>query len=234
MPKTLKHEIISELFNARAALRDLEQMGVDKVYPEDVGTVSSTPQNIDPKEKTGLDALALTLADCTRCLLSEARTQVVFGAGNTSADVVFVGEAPGRDEDLQGEPFVGEAGKLLDRILLAMGLKRHQVYICNVIKCRPPRNRDPLPEEILTCEPFLMRQLELIKPRLIVSLGKFAAQTLLKNEAPVSRLRGKWQSYQGIPLMPTYHPAFLLRNPTAKRDVWEDMKEVLRHLQQAS
>ena len=147
--------------------------------------------------------------------------------------MVLVGEAPGREEDEKGEPFVGEAGRLLDRILHAMGLGRDQVYICNVEKCRPPGNRDPRPEEIEACEPFLIRQLASIRPSVIVALGKFAAQTLLRDQTPITRLRGTWKDYHGIPLMPTYHPAYLLRNPSGKQEVWEDMKQVLKRLQQS-
>ena len=157
---------------------------------------------------------------------------MVFGVGNPRARVVFVGEAPGREEDEKGEPFVGEAGRLLDRILFAMGLTREEVYICNVEKCRPPGNRDPSPEEIAACEPFLKRQLAAIRPQLIVTLGRFAAQTLLREATPIGRLRGCWREYQGIPLMPTYHPAFLLRNPSGKREVWEDMKQVMARLRE--
>ncbi|MGQ9695052.1 MAG: uracil-DNA glycosylase [Thermodesulfobacteriota bacterium] len=173
-----------------------------------------------------LDSIRKELGDCQRCGLHAARTQIVFGTGNPQAELVFVGEAPGREEDLQGEPFVGQAGQLLTRIIEAIGLKRKEVYITNVIKCRPPENRNPAAEEILACEPFLIKQLQAIRPRLICALGTFAAQTLLKTEAKISALRGKFHIYQGIPLMPTYHPAFLLRNPQKKRDVWEDMKKL--------
>jgi len=150
--------------------------------------------------------------------------------GNPGADLVFVGEAPGRDEDLQGEPFVGRAGQLLTRIIEAMGLKRKDVYIANVIKCRPPENRDPSPKEIFTCEPFLVKQIIAIKPMVICALGNFAAKTLLKTELNITALRGKILNYHGIPLIPTYHPAFLLRNPNMKRPVWEDMKLVMKLL----
>jgi DNA polymerase len=162
--------------------------------------------------------------------LCQGRRNIVFGVGNPRARLVFVGEAPGREEDERGEPFVGEAGRLLDRILFAMGLAREEVYICNVEKCRPPGNRDPEPAEIEACEPYLQRQLAAIRPQLIVTLGRFAAQTLLRDQTPISRLRGHWRQYQGIPLMPTYHPAFLLRNPAEKRAVWEDMKQVMARL----
>ncbi|MBE0598113.1 MAG: uracil-DNA glycosylase [Desulfuromonadales bacterium] len=179
-----------------------------------------------------LEEIRAELEECRRCQLCTGRRTIVFGVGNPQARLVFVGEAPGREEDEKGEPFVGEAGRLLDRILFAMGLRREQVYICNVEKCRPPANRDPLPEEIAACEPYLQRQLAAIGPQVIVTLGKFAAQTLLRDEAPISRLRGHWRQYQGVALMPTYHPAFLLRNPAAKREVWEDMKQVLQRLRE--
>jgi DNA polymerase len=168
--------------------------------------------------------------NCRRCALCQGRHNIVFGVGHPQARLVLVGEAPGREEDEKGEPFVGEAGRLLDRILLAMGLRREDVYICNVEKCRPPGNRDPLPEEVAACEPYLRRQLAVIRPRIIVALGRFAAQTLLRDESPISRLRGTWREYHGIPLMPTYHPAYLLRNPASKREVWEDMKQVMKRL----
>ncbi|OGR30159.1 MAG: uracil-DNA glycosylase [Desulfuromonadales bacterium GWD2_61_12] len=177
-----------------------------------------------------MDEIRADLGDCQRCPLCRGRRQIVFGVGNPAAALVFVGEGPGREEDERGEPFVGEAGRLLDRILFAMGLERSQVYICNVIKCRPPGNRDPEPEEIAACEPFLKRQLAAIRPQLIVTLGRFAAQTLLQDEKPISRLRGTWREYAGIPVMPTFHPAYLLRSPAEKREVWEDMKQVMQRL----
>jgi DNA polymerase len=168
------------------------------------------------------------LGDCTRCKLHAlGRRQIVFGVGNPNADLMFVGEAPGADEDLQGEPFVGRAGQLLTKIIEAIGLTREQVYIANVIKCRPPQNRNPEPDEVSSCEPFLNRQIDLIRPRVIVALGTFAAHALLKTDAPISRLRGRVHDYRGgARLIPTFHPAFLLRSPDRKRDVWEDMKKV--------
>ena len=179
---------------------------------------------------TPVDALAAVRADigdCTRCKLhSLGRTQIVFGVGNPEADLMFVGEAPGRDEDLQGFPFVGRAGQLLTKIIEAIGLKREDVYIANVIKCRPPENRNPEPDEVETCEPFLFRQIDIIKPKVIVALGKFGAQTLLRTLDPISRLRGRVFDYRGAKLIPTFHPAYLLRNPSSKREVWEDMKLV--------
>jgi len=235
MPKSLKQEIFNEICSARSLLEDLSHLGFANVYPTSDESPESPPAQMSVSESDPADSLALVsseLADCQRCALCQKRSQIVFGVGNPSAELVFVGEAPGRDEDLKGEPFVGEAGRLLDKIINAIGLERSQVYICNVVKCRPPGNRDPLPEEIATCEPFLVRQIAAIQPRLIVSLGRFAAQTLLKSDVPISRLRGKWHTYQGVPLMPTFHPAYLLRNPMSKRDVWEDMKQVAQRLRQ--
>ena len=151
---------------------------------------------------------------------------MVFGVGNPQADLMFVGEGPGADEDIQGEPFVGRAGQLLTKIIEAIGLRREDVYIANVIKCRPPGNRNPEPDEVAQCEPFLFRQVDIVKPKVIVALGKFAAQCLLRSTEPITRIRGKEFKYRESILMPTYHPAYLLRNPSAKRDVWEDMKRV--------
>jgi DNA polymerase len=166
-------------------------------------------------------------ADCRRCKLHTlGRKQVVFGVGNPDADLMFVGEAPGADEDVQGEPFVGRAGQLLTKIIEAIDLRRDDVYIANVIKCRPPQNRNPEPDEVEQCEPFLFRQIDVIKPKVIVALGKFAAQSLLKTTDPITRIRGREYRYRDAILMPTYHPAYLLRNPSSKRDVWEDMKRV--------
>jgi DNA polymerase len=176
------------------------------------------------------DALAAVrgdIGDCTRCKLHTlGRTQIVFGVGNPNADLMFVGEAPGADEDVQGIPFVGRAGQLLTKIIEAIDFRRDDVYIANVIKCRPPGNRNPDPDEVETCEPFLFQQIDLIKPKVIVALGKFAAQALLRTEDPISRLRGRVFDYRGAKLIPTFHPAYLLRNPASKREVWEDMKLV--------
>lgn len=179
---------------------------------------------------SGLESVREELGDCRRCPLGGLRHSLVFGEGNPHAELVFVGEAPGADEDAQGRPFVGRAGQLLTKIIVAMGLKREEVYICNILKCRPPENRNPQPEEIAACEPFLIRQLEAIRPRVICALGSFAAHTLLKSEAPITVLRGRFHSYQGIPLMPTYHPAYLLRNPGAKKQVWEDVRTIMKVL----
>ena len=181
-----------------------------------------------PSQADALEALRVEIGpDCSRCKLHTlGRRQVVFGVGNPNADLMFVGEAPGADEDMQGEPFVGRAGQLLTKIIEAIGLKRGDVYIANVIKCRPPQNRNPEPDEVDQCEPFLFRQIDIVKPKVVVALGKFAAQSLLKTTDPITRIRGREYSYRDAILMPTYHPAYLLRNPSAKRDVWEDMKRV--------
>lgn len=168
--------------------------------------------------------------DCTRCKLHEARAKIVFGVGNPKADLVFVGEGPGHDEDVQGEPFVGRAGKLLTQMIEAMGLKRSEVYICNVVKCRPPENRLPEKDEIATCSPYLLRQLAAIGPKVIVTLGACSAQTLLQTNQGISRFRGEFFDFHGSKLMATYHPAYLLRNPPAKADVWKDLQKVMAFL----
>jgi uracil-DNA glycosylase len=182
----------------------------------------------DPK--TRMEAFHDEIADCQKCKLAQGRTKLVFGVGNPAADLVFVGEAPGREEDLSGEVFVGKAGQLLTKIISAMGLSRDDVYICNVLKCRPPQNRDPQPDEVATCEPHLLKQLDIIRPRVIVGLGKFACATLLGRNVAITRMRGEWHEYNGIPLMLTYHPSYLLRTPSGKKDVWEDMKLVMTKL----
>ncbi len=183
-------------------------------------------------EKTGdLGALRAFIGECQRCKLAPLRKNLVFGVGNPNAGLMFVGEAPGADEDVQGEPFVGRAGQLLtDIIERGMGLRRADVYICNVIKCRPPENRNPEPDEVAACEPFLIRQIDLVRPRAIVGLGTFAVQSLLKVKTPISRLRGIWHEVHGVQMMPTFHPAYLLRNPSEKRRVWEDIQQVMKLL----
>ena len=192
---------------------------------------TETPLTFSRNAAEALLAIREDIGDCTRCKLHTlGRTQVVFGVGNPDADLMFVGEAPGADEDVQGIPFVGRAGQLLTKIIEAIGLTRDDVYIANIIKCRPPQNRNPEPDEVATCEPFLFRQIDVIKPKIIVALGKYAAQTLLRAETPISRLRGRQFDYRGATLIPTFHPAYLLRNPSSKREVWEDMKLVKRLL----
>jgi uracil-DNA glycosylase family 4 len=199
--------------------------------PEPVACESAaagpTPVSASASAANALVTVRTDLGDCTRCKLhAQGRTQIVFGVGNPEADLMFVGEAPGADEDVQGIPFVGRAGQLLTKIIEAIGLSRADVYIANVIKCRPPGNRNPEPDEVATCEPFLFQQIDVIKPKVIVALGKFGAQTLLRTLDPISRLRGRVYEYRGAKLVPTFHPAYLLRNPSSKREVWEDMKLV--------
>jgi uracil-DNA glycosylase family 4 len=179
---------------------------------------------------TSLEDLKKYIGDCKRCKLGYGRTNLVFGVGSPQARLVFVGEGPGREEDEVGLPFVGEAGRLLTRMIKAMGLNREEVYICNVVKCRPPKNRDPEEDEIETCLPFLKEQLNLIRPQVICTLGRIAAQALLGKEFKITRERGKWRSFMDIPLMPTYHPAYLLRNPSAKREVWDDIQKIMKHM----
>lgn len=186
------------------------------------------PKRIDRSPTVSLTQVREELGECTRCKLYKGRKQIVFGVGNPKAWLVFVGEAPGADEDERGEPFVGRAGQLLTRIIEAMKLTREQVYICNIIKCRPPANRNPEPDEIAACEPFLIAQLQVIQPKLICALGTFATQALLRTKEPISKLRGRFHDYHGIPVLPTFHPAYLLRNPNEKKTVWEDMKLLMR------
>ncbi len=192
--------------------------------------VLSMPEKPGPFEALNFDELSSEASGCTRCPLHATRTTVVFGVGDRDADLMFIGEAPGHDEDKQGEPFVGRAGQLLTRIIEAMGLTRDRVYICNVIKCRPPENRNPVAEEVEKCRGFLRRQVELVRPKVIVGLGNVAVQYLLDTPGRISRLRGQFHDFGDAKLMPTYHPAFLLRNPNAKREVWEDMQLVMAEL----
>ncbi len=181
-------------------------------------------------EKISADLLAGPNG-CVRCKLCSGRTKIVVGEGNPRAKLVFVGEAPGEQEDLQGKPFIGRAGQLLEKMIEAMGLSRADVFICNVVKCRPPGNRNPEPDEIAACEPFLFRQLDVLQPQVVVALGKFAAQTLLRTEVRISDLRGRFHPYRGgAKLMPTFHPAYLLRNPPSKKEAWDDLKQVMKEL----
>lgn len=196
-----------------------------EVRHEPLPKAGAEPNDVAGTES--LEAVRAELGECTRCKLSGlGRKQIVFGVGNPSAELMFVGEAPGRDEDTQGIPFVGRAGQLLTKIIEAIGQSRESVYIANVIKCRPPKNRNPEEDEVETCEPFLFHQIDVIRPRVIVALGAFAAKTLLGSDAPISKLRGREYEYRGATLVPTFHPAYLLRNPQGKREVWDDMKRV--------
>jgi uracil-DNA glycosylase family 4 len=215
---------------------ELEGMfGVTDIKKEE--TSSNAPEKTETIEKTNKNGLSLLktfeqeIANCEKCSLHKSRTNIVFGEGSDNADLVFVGEAPGEDEDIMGKPFVGEAGQLLTKIIeQGMKLKRSDVYICNILKCRPPEKRMALPEETQICEQYLLKQLKIIKPKVICTLGKFAAQTLLKSEVSISELRGKFYDYHGIPLMPTFHPAYLLHNPSQKKIVWEDIQKIMQKL----
>ncbi len=220
-PRTELRKVVQDVRAYLEAQRELGLEFADVKWPESPA----------PARPLTLVEVREELGECTRCKLHRHRTQIVFGVGNPKAGLVFVGEAPGADEDAQGEPFVGRAGQLLTKIIQAMGMQREDVYICNIIKCRPPNNRTPETEEILACQPFLVKQLQAIRPRFICALGGPAAQTLLRTKEPISRLRGKFYDFHGTPLLPTYHPAFLLRNPYEKKTVWEDMKLLLREMQ---
>jgi uracil-DNA glycosylase family 4 len=201
----------------------------NKINKETVTSVDLFGNVVTQKEEweysLSLDEMNSLICQCQKCVLGQTRTKFVFGVGNPNSDVVLIGEAPGAEEDIQGEPFVGRAGKLLNKILEATGFKREDVYICNILKCRPPGNRNPLPEEIKKCEPYLKYQLQLIKPKIILALGKFAADTLLNLRQPLNKMRGKIHMYNGIKTMVTFHPAALLRNPQWKRPTWEDMQQ---------
>jgi uracil-DNA glycosylase family 4 len=217
-----------------SAAENLGQSPPIPLIPVSVAGSAASPEK-DPDPFFALSAIRDDIGDCTRCKLhGMGRRQIVFGVGNPNADLMFVGEAPGADEDIQGIPFVGRAGQLLTKIIEAIGLTRDDVYIANVIKCRPPGNRNPEQDEVDSCEPFLFRQIDIIKPKVIVALGTFAARTLLRTLDPISRLRGRVYEYRGAKLIPTFHPAYLLRNPASKREVWEDMKLAKRHLQGVS
>lgn len=217
----------------KSYLEELRDTGVDELNYGTTAAVASAlqvPPPATPSFAESLEDIRNELGDCRRCPLCETRKNIVFGVGSSSARVLFVGEAPGRDEDLQGEPFVGEAGQLLTKMIKAMGFERSEVYICNVIKCRPPENRNPHHAEIDSCCPFVQRQIKAIAPKAIVALGTFAAQTLLGSKEPISKLRGHFHKYDGIALMPTFHPAFLLRSPEKKREVWSDLQQVMKLL----
>ncbi len=214
----------------RDQLEFFRDLGVTDLFIEaPAGAASLVPGSI-----RDLAALEKFLAGCPRCKLSQSRTNIVFGQGNPRADLMFVGEAPGRDEDEQGLAFVGRAGQLLTKIIEAIGRKREDVWIGNVLKCRPPENRNPERDEVEACRPFLEEQIRLISPKVIVTLGTFAAQVVLGTDEPIGKLRGRWQTARGVRVMPTFHPAFLLRSPERKKDVWEDMKKVRDYLTVAS
>lgn len=247
-----RHSVQSNLYASLTAyLQDLQESGVDGIPAELVtaaetntarlrtavpeqGMESAMTIELDlPEKHETLEEIRKDLGQCQRCKLGATRKNLVFGVGNPKARLVFVGEAPGADEDAQGEPFVGDAGKMLNRIIAAMELKREDVYICNVIKSRPPQNRPPEADEVAACMPFLLRQIASIRPEVIVALGSSAAQALLQTKVPISKMRGKFHDFHGIPLMPTYHPSYLLRtggNSDSFWSVWDDMKQVLQLL----
>ena len=231
--KDVRHEAVDLVKKTREFLEAQRQLGLDFVR----GTPEAPARDEARSEREvllsgtlSLEEIRQVLGDCKRCKLHAHRTQVVFGVGSPKADLVFVGEAPGADEDAQGEPFVGAAGQLLNKIIIACGMKREEVYILNILKCRPPGNRPPLPDEAANCRGFLDRQLELIRPRFLCALGATAAQNLLGTTQSIGKLRGSFQQYNGIPVLCTYHPAYLLRSPEKKREVWEDMKRLLEKM----
>ena len=208
------------------AVHDVPAIAADDAVADLTRLTESKFTELPVDPTAHLAQLREDLGECTRCKLHSTRTHLVYGVGNPGADLMFVGEAPGRDEDQQGIPFVGRAGQLLTKIIEAIDLQRDDVYIANVIKCRPPNNRNPEPDEIQTCQPFLFAQIDAVQPKVIVALGAFAVRTLLQREDAISRLRGRVFDYRGAKLVPTFHPAYLLRSPDKKRDVWEDMKTV--------
>lgn len=211
-------------------VRYLWDFDVGEVFLPASGQQEPTLTGEDPLQARDLSSMAKLLASCRRCRLWKGRTQVVFGIGHPKAPVVFVGEAPGAEEDRQGKPFVGRAGQLLNAMLRACGFQRDQVYIANIVKCRPPGNRDPEEDEAAACLPFLRRQLSLIAPQVIVLLGRVAARHLIGARGPISSFRGQWQRWKGVDVLPTFHPAYLLRNPLAKREAWEDLKLLMKRL----
>jgi DNA polymerase len=221
-------KVVEETRNFFQFLKETGCQGFDCAQ-QSIDTITNWGRPIRHQPES-LEEIRIALADCHRCKLSKNRNAIVFGIGNPHARLIFIGEGPGYDEDQKGEPFVGAAGQLLTRIIHAIELTREKVYICNIIKCRPPENRNPMPDEIKTCFPFLKRQISAIQPEFICALGTIAAQTLIGSQKPISKLRGRFYSYMGIKLLPTYHPAYLLRNPERKREVWEDMKKLMKEM----
>lgn len=227
-PKSQQSEAVEA---ARQYLQREADLGADFIPIIEPATGSDPLVEAAVGQAATLEELSAVLGDCQRCKLGQGRTNIVFGTGDPKADLMFVGEGPGEDEDRQGIPFVGKAGRLLtDIITKGMGLAREDVYIANVVKCRPPGNRNPEPDEIVACQPFLHQQIAVIRPRVIVTLGAFATQALLGTRTPISKLRGRWHDYRGVSLMPTFHPAYLLRNPSGKREVWQDIRAVMEKL----
>lgn len=218
--------------DARRHLAWLSDAGVGEVPPPCAPAPDPGPYTLSDKGcgSPALLGIRRELGECTRCKLSRGRTRLVFGVGDPAAELMFVGEGPGADEDRQGEPFVGRAGQLLTKMIEAMGYRREEVYIANVVKCRPPENRNPEPDEMDACEPFLRQQIAAVRPKVLVALGKIAVQALLRDTTAISRLRGRWFTYEGVKLMPTFHPAYLLRSPEEKKKAWEDLQLVMKEL----
>jgi len=230
------HASIPEIIeDVKSYLEYLKTMGIEAVPVSGKGSEKKTSDS-SPLPTVGLtlEEIRKELGNCKRCKLHRTRKTLVFGEGNPKAKLMFVGEGPGYDEDVQGRPFVGKAGQLLTKIIQSIQIQREEVYIANIIKCRPPQNRNPEPDEIAACSPFVLKQIEAIQPKIICALGTFAAQTLLKTTAKITALRGKLYELEGTKVIPTYHPAFLLRNPEKKREVWEDMKRILDYLREDS
>jgi DNA polymerase len=231
MMEKWESEISNIMINLTAKLKELEQTGIYYLpkINQDIFNGENMKNNQDKKSLL-ISLQQQEIDDCKKCPLCAKRTNIVFGQGSPNAELMFIGEAPGEQEDLQGLPFVGRAGQLLNKMIEAMGLKREDVYICNVVKCRPPDNREPTPEEIAHCLPYLLEQINIIKPKVIVGLGRHACQALLNTKNSMSSLRGVWHKFDGINFMPTFHPAYLLRNPPAKKEVWEDLQKVMEYL----
>jgi len=237
-----KTEIIEELKKAlefyqalgfeRLPVKDTELSGFDVIAERQSYQVSEAKGAFASSKEIALKDLQKEIGDCQRCRLSKGRKNIVFGEGDPDAELMFIGEGPGREEDLQARPFVGDAGKVLTSLIKKMGLKRDNVYIGNIVKCRPPSNRDPEEDEIAICKPFIERQIEIIEPKVIMALGRISAQNLVGLKIPISKLRGKFYSYKNIPVMPTFHPAYLIRNPKDKWLTWEDAQQVLKKLKQ--
>lgn len=228
MSETLREELRELIGSLKGQLRYQRRLGW-------LGTPRSSPASPPSREESRPGRVTLAeirkeLGDCQRCRLAQGRTHIVFGEGSPQARLMFVGEGPGEEEDLSGRPFVGAAGQLLNNLLYKLGLAREEVYIANIVKCRPPRNRDPLPDEIAACLPFLAKQIHSIRPRVIVTLGKIATQALLGEEVPITKIRGRWQKYQGIRVMPTFHPSYLLRFERERQKTWADMQQVMEYL----
>ena len=222
------HEIVEDL---KSYLEYLKGMGIEALPMNEMADQqTSSDTSPPPPSIQTLEEIRSELGDCRRCKLHRTRRTIVFGEGNPNATLMFIGEGPGYDEDVQGRPFVGRAGQLLTKIIQSIHLQREEVYIANIIKCRPPGNRNPEPDEIKTCSPFLLKQVQAIRPKIICALGAFSAQTLLSTDAKITTLRGRFFDFQGIKVIPTFHPAYLLRNPERKRDVWEDMKRIMEEM----